>query len=86
MGVQMRMLDRAGVTYRLAPPGARIAGGRLEANAEFPGTPIEYRMGGTAWRRYDGPVAVTGAVTGAVELRTRTPDGRRASRTVTVSP
>ncbi|MDQ1158680.1 N-acetyl-beta-hexosaminidase [Sphingomonas sp. SORGH_AS 950] len=83
MGVQMRMLDRAGVTYRLAPPGARIAGGRLEANTEFPGTPIEYRMGGaTAWRRYDGPVAVTGAV----ELRTRTPDGRRASRTVTVSP
>ncbi|MET3438372.1 family 20 glycosylhydrolase [Sphingomonas sp. 1185] len=83
MGVQMRMLDRAGVTYRLAPPGARIAGSRLEANTEFPGTPIEYRMGGaTAWRRYDGPVAVTGAV----ELRTRTPDGRRASRTVTVSP
>jgi hexosaminidase len=82
-GVQMRMLDRAGVTYRLAPPGARIVGGRLEANAEFPGTPIEYRMGGaTAWRRYDGPVAVTGAV----DLRTRTPDGRRASRTVTVSP
>ncbi|WP_230481339.1 family 20 glycosylhydrolase [Sphingomonas sp. Leaf21] len=82
MGVQMRLLDRAGVTYRLAPPGARISGGRLEANAEFPGTPIEYRTGGTAWRRYDGPVAVTGAV----DLRTRTPDGRRASRTVTVSP
>jgi len=82
MGVQMRLLDRAGVTYRLAPPGARIAGGRLEANAEFPGTPIEYRTGGTAWRRYDGPVVVTGAV----DLRTRTPDGRRASRTVTVSP
>jgi len=82
MGVQMRLLDRAGVTYRLAPPGARIANGRLEANAEFSGTPIEYRTGGTAWRRYDGPVAVTGAV----ELRTRTPDGRRASRTVTVSP
>lgn len=82
MGVQMRMLDRAGVTYRLAPPGARIVGGTLEANAEFPGTPIEYRTGGTAWRRYDGPVAVMGAV----DLRTRTPDGRRASRTVTVSP
>ncbi|WP_433911175.1 family 20 glycosylhydrolase [Sphingomonas yabuuchiae] len=82
MGVQMRLLDRAGVTYRLAPPGARITGGRLEANAEFAGTPIEYRIGGTAWTRYTGPVAVTGAV----ELRTRTPDGRRASRTVTVAP
>ncbi|MGE7205333.1 family 20 glycosylhydrolase [Sphingomonas sp. NPDC019816] len=82
MGVQMRLLDRADVTYRLAPPGARIVNGRLEANAEFPGTPIEYRTGNTAWARYDGPVAVTGVV----ELRTRTPDGRRASRTVTVSP
>jgi hexosaminidase len=82
MGVQMRLLDRAGVTYRLAPPGARIVNGRLEANAEFAGTPIEYRTGGTAWRRYTGPIAVTGAV----DLRTRTPDGRRTSRTVTVSP
>lgn len=82
MGAQMRLLDRAGVTYRLAPPGARIANGRLEANTEFAGTPIEYRSGGSAWTRYNGPVAVTGAV----ELRTRTPDGRRASRTVTVSP
>jgi hexosaminidase len=70
------------VTYRLAPPGARIANGKLEANSEFPATPIEYRTKGTAWRRYDRPVAVTGPV----ELRTRTPDGRRASRTVTVSP
>ncbi|MBZ6380692.1 MAG: carbohydate-binding domain-containing protein [Sphingomonas sanguinis] len=82
MGVQMRLLDRAGVTYRLAPPGARIANGRLEANTEFAGTPIEYRTGGSAWTRYTGPVAVTGAV----ELRTRTPDGHRASRIVTVSP
>ncbi|WP_440978213.1 family 20 glycosylhydrolase [Sphingomonas pseudosanguinis] len=82
MGVQMRLLDRAGVIYRLAPPGARIVNGRLEANAEFAGTPIEYRTGNTAWTRYDGPVAVAEAV----ELRTRTPDGRRASRTITVSP
>ncbi|OMJ33502.1 beta-N-acetylhexosaminidase [Sphingomonas sp. Sph1(2015)] len=82
MGVQMRLLDRAGVTYRLAPPGARVSGGKLEANAEFAGTPIEYRTGGSSWTRYTGPVAVTGAV----ELRIRTPDGRRASRTVTVSP
>lgn len=82
MGVQMRRLDQAGVTYRLAPPGARIVNGSLEANAEFAGTPIEYRTGNTAWTRYDGPVAVARAV----ELRTRTPDGRRASRTITVSP
>lgn len=80
VGVEMKTLDRAGIAYRLAPPGARITDGRLEANAEFPGVGIEYRVGTGAWRRYTGPVAVNGAV----GLRTRTPDGRRASRTVTV--
>ncbi|WP_233151111.1 family 20 glycosylhydrolase [Sphingomonas mollis] len=80
VGVQLRTLDKAGVAYRLAPPGARITAGRLEANSEFPGTPIEYRKVGGAWRRYAGPIAATGAV----DLRTRTADGRRASRIVTV--
>lgn len=80
VGVQLTALDKAGVTYRLAPPGARIVAGRLEANSEFAATPIEYRTAGAAWRPYAGPVPVSGDVT----LRTRTPDGRRASRSVTV--
>ncbi len=80
VGVALRALDAGGVAYRLAPPGARITGGRLEANSEFPGTPIEYRTGDGAWRRYVGPVAVSGPV----QVRTRTPDGRRAGRSITV--
>ena len=80
VGVQLKTLDTAGVTYRLAPPGARIVAGRLEANSEFAATPIEYRTAGAGWRPYAGPVAVSGDVT----LRTRTPDGRRASQSVTV--
>ena len=79
---QLPALDRAGVTYRLAPPGARIVGGRLEANSELPGTAIEYRVGAGAWRRYAGPIAAAAPVT----LRARTPDGRRASRSVVVGP
>ncbi len=79
-GVALRALDAGGVAYRLAPPGARIVGGRLEANSEFPGTPIEYRTGDGAWRRYIGPVTVSGPV----QVRTRTPDGRRAGRSITV--
>ena len=79
---QLPALDRAGVTYRLAPPGARIVNGRLEANSELPGTAIEYRVGAGAWRRYAGPVAAGAPVT----LRARTPDGRRASRSVVVGP
>jgi hexosaminidase len=79
MPVQLALLDRLGVAYRITPPGARIVSGRLEANAEYPGTVIEFRTGG-AWRRYAGPVAVKGTV----ELRTRSADGKRVSRTVTV--
>lgn len=82
VAAQFPLLDRAGIAYRVAPPGARIAGGKLEANNAFPGTAIEYRLGDGAWSRYTGPVAVTGAV----ELRARSADGRRASRTVRVEP
>jgi hexosaminidase len=80
VGVAQRALDGAGVAYRLAPPGARIVGGRLEANSEFPGVAIEFREGAGAWRRYAGPVAVAGLV----EVRTRSADGRRAGRSVMV--
>lgn len=79
---QLPALDKAGIAYRLAPPGARIAGGRLEANSELPGMTIEFRSGDGGWQRYTAPVAVTGPVT----LRTRTPDGKRASRSVTLKP
>ena len=79
MPVQFAMLDRMGVAYRITPPGARIVAGRLEANAEYPGLAIEYRAG-AGWKPYRGQVAVSGAV----QLRTRSADGKRASRTVEV--
>jgi hexosaminidase len=80
MPTQLAVLDRLGIAYRVTPPGARVVNGWLNANAEFPGTVIEYRTGKGAWQRYNQPVAVKGEV----ELRTRSADGRRASRTVTV--
>lgn len=80
VAVQFPMLEKIGVAYRVAPPGARIANGRLEANSMFPGTPIEYRVEGGAWTRYAGPVAVGGAV----DLRSRSADGKRASWTVRI--
>jgi hexosaminidase len=79
---QFAILENIGVAYRVAPPGARIANGKLEANSMFPGTAIEYRIGDGAWTRYAGPVAVSGAV----DLRSRSADGKRASRTVRVEP
>ncbi|RYD59997.1 MAG: beta-N-acetylhexosaminidase [Sphingomonadales bacterium] len=79
MPTQLALLDRLKVAYRVTPPGARVVSGKLEANAEYPGTHIEYRTGG-AWKNYKGAVQVTGPV----EVRTRSADGKRASRIVTV--
>jgi hexosaminidase len=79
-GAALTQLDRSGLEYRLAPPGARIVAGRLEANSELPGVPIEYREGDGAWKPYAGPVAVRGPVS----VRTRSPDGRRPGRAVAV--
>jgi hexosaminidase len=81
MPFQLGELSRAGIMYRLAPPGARMANGTLEANSEFPGQTIEYRVNGGAWKRYAAPVRVTGTV----QLRTRTYDGQRTSRVVEVN-
>ncbi|MGH6632592.1 MAG: family 20 glycosylhydrolase, partial [Sphingopyxis sp.] len=82
VAAQFPMLEKIGVAYRVAPPGARIVNGKLEANSMFPGTAIEYRIEGGAWTRHAGPVAVSGAA----ELRSRSADGKRASRTVRVEP
>lgn len=82
VSVQFLPLERMGVAYRVAPPGARIVGGKLEANSDFPGTIIEYRERGGGWTRYQGPVSVRGPV----ELRGRSADDKRSSRIVTVSP
>ena len=80
LGAHQELLDDAGVAYRMAPPGARIEGGMLHANSEFPGTAIEYRVNDGPWLAYTRPVAVSGTI----DLRTRSSDGRRASRTVRI--
>ncbi|MDC7674513.1 family 20 glycosylhydrolase [Asticcacaulis machinosus] len=75
MPVHLQRLEAAGVEYRIAPPGARVVGGKLEVNTEF-AHPVEYRLAGGQWQVYTGPVAVTGAV----EVRARSYDGKRAGR------
>lgn len=75
---ELARLDAAGVAYRIPMVGAVVEGGRLKANVEFPGLPIEYRVEGGAWRPYapDAPVA------GRVEVRARSADGKRAGRSL----
>ena len=73
-------LDQSGLAWRLPPPGAKIDGGKLEANVAYGNLDIDYQTGDKTWHRYSAPVAVTGPVS----LRSVSPDGKRFSRIVTV--
>ena len=76
---QLSQLDRAGVAYRLPPPGARVTKGVLEANVSITGLKIEYRTG-HKWHPYIGPVKVHSDI----DLRTLSPNHHRYSRIVHV--
>ena len=54
----LRDLDRMRIHYRVAPPGARITSGLLEANSELPDQVMEYRLKGGPWIVYRSPVRV----------------------------
>jgi hexosaminidase len=76
---ELAKMDKAGVSYRLPVPGARIVGGQLEANISLPGLGIEYSTdGGKQWQRYDDKARPT--VAGEVQIRAISPDGKRFSR------
>lgn len=75
---ELARLDAAGVAYRVPTVGAVIQDGKLRANVEFPGLAIEYRVEGGAWR----PYAPDAPVSGRVEVRARSADGKRAGRSL----
>ncbi|CAI2086737.1 beta-N-acetylhexosaminidase [Serratia ficaria] len=76
---ELAKLDKGGVSYRLPVPGARVTGGKLEANISLPGLGIEYSTdGGKQWQRYDANAGP--AVSGEVLVRAVSPDGKRYSR------
>jgi len=77
---EMPKLDLSGVLYRIPTIGAVIKNGMLEANSIFPQLPIQYRVDGMTWQSYAGPVAVSGDV----EVRGLSADGKRAGRILTV--
>jgi len=73
-------LEKANIFYRLPTVGAVIEKGLLKANTSLIGLPIEYRQGTGQWQSYQHPVAVQKPV----QIRTRTFDGSRAGRTLTL--
>ena len=76
---ELAKLDKAGVQYRLPVPGARIVNGVLDANVSLPGVTLEYSLDtGKTWQRYDDKQRP--AVSGEVQVRSVSADGKRFSR------
>ncbi|XP_071112715.1 beta-hexosaminidase-like [Haliotis cracherodii] len=84
---ELHTLEDMNITYYLPPPGVRLleAGRVMTANCAYPGLPIYYSWDGrSTWHRYSQPVDVPSDST-AVTLITRSFNGQRSSREVTVS-
>ncbi len=82
---ELPKLEKAGVQFRLPVPGARINNGVLRMNNSLPGVAMEYSTdGGARWQRYDD--AKPPRVTGAVQVRSVSSDGKRYSRVDNVQP
>ncbi len=77
---ELPKLEAAGVFYRLPTVGAKVIDGKLHANTSLDGVDIEYRQAGGKWLPYSAPVNVQKPIS----VRTRTFDGTRAGRTLTV--
>jgi len=75
-------LQKLGINYRIAPPGASIdAAGVLTANSEMPCTLIMYSLNeGSTWLNYSGPVEVGAGK--AVHLQSVSSGGSLKSRVV----
>jgi len=80
---ELKKMDKAGISWRLPQPGARIVEGKLAANIALPGVAIEYSVdGGKTWQRYLD--SAQPKVTGEVLIRSASSDGKRFSRVESV--
>ena len=73
-------LEIADISYRLPTVGAIIEAGKLFANIAFPGLTIEYQVNDGEWLQYKEAVAVSGNV----NVRSRSKNGLRTSRITVV--
>jgi hexosaminidase len=73
-------LEIGDISYRLPTVGAIIEAGKLFANIAFPGLTIEYQVNDGDWLQYKEAVAVSGRV----NVRSRSKNGLRTSRITVV--
>ena len=69
-------LELGDIAYRLPTVGAVVKAGKLHANIAFPGLTIEYQVDDGIWITYQEPIAVSGEV----NIRSRSTNGLRTSR------
>ncbi len=76
---ELAKLDAAGIQYRVPVPGAKIENGKLAMNVSMPGLALQYSTdAGKTWNTYDAKAQPS--VTGKVEIRAVSGDGKRFSR------
>ncbi|MGF1682585.1 beta-N-acetylhexosaminidase [Photobacterium minamisatsumaniensis] len=80
---ELAKLEKSGIDYRLPVPGAKIEGGKLAMNVQFPGVELQYSVdGGENWITYFDEQKPS--VNGNVEIRSVSATGERSSRVTTV--
>lgn len=80
---ELAKLDAAGIQYRVPVPGAKVIDGKLNMNVSMPGLKLQYSTdAGKTWVTYYNEVKPT--VTGKVEVRAVSADGKRTSRVVSL--
>lgn len=53
-------LDMDNVFYRIPTAGAKLIDGKLHMNSIYPSLPLEFRVDGQEWQRYQQPVSIEG--------------------------
>ncbi|XP_062598807.1 uncharacterized protein LOC134260252 isoform X1 [Saccostrea cucullata] len=82
---ELDRLEKLGIRYRIAPPGAIVEKGFLKVSTEFPGHVVQYsKDNGTSWT--DVPTEWFIKDNSPLLMRTSTKDKTRFSREVTFYP
>lgn len=78
---ELPKVEQADIAYRLPTAGAKIIEDKLHLNVAFKGLNMQYKDASNTWKTYQNPVVVSGKV----EVRTISYDGKRASRSWSVN-
>ncbi|XP_061190881.1 beta-hexosaminidase-like [Saccostrea echinata] len=81
---ELSRLENNGIKYRIPVPGARLDGNKLLLNTALPGLKFQYSDDNVIWKPIISGTKIDGATT-RIYLRTRSVDGSRYSRTITMN-